>query len=262
MTQTCKDVAKDQGATVSTREAEYAELAIAFAEISQLLFEDRTVQGTLQRIVNFARTTIDGCDAASISTKVGDEFVTSVCSDDIASEIDQFQYLLNEGPCLDASREDSLQYCPDLLDDVRWPRFGPEAVSRGMKSLLACRLTTEKTFGSLNLYATTVDAYDSLGRTKAVIFAAHAGVALRAVGDLHDVTAQLNVEMARAANLEGAIASRQLIGQAEGILIERERITAEEAYEILKKTSQHLNLKLRNVAQYVVETGEVPEATC
>jgi AmiR/NasT family two-component response regulator len=86
-------------------------------------------------------------------------------------------------------------------------------------------------------------------------------VALRSVGDLHDVTSLLNEEMARAANLEGAIASRELIGQAEGILIERERITADEAYEILKKTSQHLNLKLRNVAQYVVETGEVPEVS-
>jgi ANTAR domain/GAF domain len=246
---------------LSTRESEYAELAITFAEISQLLFEDRTVQGTLQRIVNFANTTIDGCDAASISTKVGDEFVTSVYSDEIASDIDQFQYKFNEGPCLDAARDDSLQYAPDLINDPRWPRFGPEAVKHGMKSLLACRLTAEKTFGSLNLYARSADAYDSLGRTKAVIFAAHAGVALRSVGDLHDVTSQLNVEMARAANLEGAIASRQLIGQAEGILIERERITADEAYEILKKTSQHLNLKLRNVAQYVVETGEVPEVS-
>ena len=198
MTIGCYFLMTREGKTVSTREREsdYAELAITFAEISQLLFEDRTVQGTLQRIVNYAQSTIDGCDAASISTKVGDEFVTSVCSDDIASDIDQFQYKYNEGPCLDAAREDSLQYCPDLINDPRWPRFGPEAVALGMRSLLACRLTTEKTFGSLNLYARTDDAYDSLGRTKAVIFAAHAGVALRSVGDLHDVTSLLNEEMA------------------------------------------------------------------
>ncbi|HEY1825735.1 MAG TPA: GAF and ANTAR domain-containing protein [Acidimicrobiales bacterium] len=245
---------------MSTHESRYAELAISFAEISQLLFTDHSVSGTLQRIVDYARDTIDACDAASISTRVGDEYITSVYSDKIADDIDQFQYLYEEGPCLDAAREEPLQYCPDLINDPRWPRFGPEAVSRGMQSLLACRLTSEKVFGSLNLYAKAPDAYDSLGRTKAVIFAANAGVALRSAGDLHDVSSQLKTEMARAANLEEAMESREIIGMAEGILIERERITPEQAFDILKQTSQHLNLKLRNVAEYVVETGEVPEA--
>ncbi len=244
---------------MAAHDPQYAELAGSFAEISQLLFTDHSVSATLQRIVDYAHTTIDACDAASISTRVGDEYITSAWSDDIASEIDQFQYLYEEGPCLDAAREEPVQYSPVLIDDPRWPRFGPEAVARGMKSLLACRLTSEKVFGSLNLYARTPDAYDTIGQTKAVIFAAHAGVALRWAGDLHDVTSRLKSEMARAANLEEAMSSREIIGMAEGILIERERITPAEAFEILKQSSQHLNLKLRNVAQYVVETGEVPE---
>jgi hypothetical protein len=236
----------------------YTELAHSFADIAQLLFVERTVQGTLQRIVDFAKATIDDCDAASISMMVNGELATSVFSDSIALDIDQFQYHYDEGPCLDALRTEPLLYCSDMTSDARWPTFGPMAVGLGMRSLLACRLGSTTTLGALNLYSRLPEAYDELERTKAVIFASHAGIALGAAGDLHDLTLLLNAEIARSQNLEGAIASRQVIGQAEGILIERERITAHEAYDVLKRTSQHLNLKLREVAQYVVDTGEVP----
>jgi hypothetical protein len=189
----------------------------------------------------------------------GKAIATPVFSDPIALAIDAFQYELNEGPCLDAIHNDPIHYSPDLTTDLRWPRFGPLAVSQGMRSLFSCRLSSEVTLGSLNLYARIPDAYDAIDRTKAIIFASHAGIALGAAGVLAESTVSLDSEMKRSENLEIALTTREVIGQAEGILIERERLTPEQAFDVLRRASQNLNLRLRDLAQYVVDTGEVPE---
>ena len=245
--------------TVDEVGASYGELASSFATIARTLLVERTVAGTLQRIVDFAQATVGGCDAASISLLTGDQIATPVSSDPIALEIDRFQYEFHEGPCLDAILTDPIHYSEDLTTDDRWPTFGPKAVSLGMRSLLSCRLSSDVTLGSLNLYARVPDAYDAIDRTKAIIFASHAGIALGAAGVLADAEISLGAEMKRAENLEIALTTREVIGQAEGILIERERLTPEQAFDVLRKASQNLNLRLRDLAQYVVDTGEVPE---
>lgn len=231
----------------------YGELASSFAVLSQTLFIGKTIDTTLHRIVDFAQATVGACDSASISLLKGNKAFTPVSSSPIANEIDQYQYEYGEGPCLDAINVEALLYSEDLTNDARWPQFGPKAVSLGMRSLLSCRLSSTTTMGSLNLYARVPRAYGEEDRTKAVIFAAHAGVALGAANTLE-------AEIRKSRNLEGALASRSVIGQAQGILIERERLSPDQAFAALTKASQHLNLKLRDIAQYVVDTGEVPEA--
>jgi hypothetical protein len=237
----------------------YGELASSFAAIARTLFVEPTVAGTLQRIVDFAQATVVGCDAASISLLTGSDIATPVCSDPIALEIDRYQYEFAEGPCLDAIALEPILYSDDLTTDQRWPRFGPLAVSLGMRSLLSCRLSSDVTLGSLNLYARAPQAYGDIDRTKAIIFATHAGIALGAAGSLADASGLLDTEIRRAENLEVALSTREVIGQAEGILIERERLTPEQAFDVLRRASQNLNLRLRDLAQYVVDTGEVPE---
>ena len=237
----------------------YGEVASMFAGIARTLFVDATVAGTLQRVVDFAKATVDGCDAASISLITAAGVVTPVSSDVIASEIDRYQYQFGEGPCLDAITQEPMLYADDLTTDVRWPAFGPVAVSLGMRSLMSCRLTATETLGSLNLYAGLPQAYDAIDRTKALIFATHAGIALGAAEVLANTTLSLNTQIRRSENLEAALSSREVIGQAEGILIERERITPEQAFTMLRTASQNLNLRLRDLAQYIVATGEVPE---
>jgi hypothetical protein len=237
----------------------YGELASSFAAIARTLFVEKTVAGTLQRIVDFAQATVGGCDAASISLLTGKAIATPVFSDPVALEIDAFQYKFDEGPCLDAIRNDPFHYSPDLTTDNRWPKFGPSAVSLGMRSLLSCRLSSDVTLGSLNLYARKPEAYDDIDRTKAIIYASHAGIALGAAGVLAESTVSLDSEMKRSENLEIALTTREVIGQAEGILIERERLTPEQAFDVLRKASQNLNFRLRDLAQYVVDTGEVPD---
>ena len=243
---------------MSDTDRPYGEVAGAFAAIARTLFSDPTVGGTLQRIVDFAVATVDGCDAAGISLLTGTEVTTPVWSDPVALDIDSVQYETGEGPCLDAIAKETIVYAEDLAADDRWPSFGPRAVELGMRSLLSCRLAAAGTLGALNLYAMLPKAYGVTDRTKALIFATHAGVALGAAEALEDATVLLNAEIRRVEDLRGALASREVIGQAEGILIERERITADQAFGVLRGASRNLNIKLREVAQFVVDTGRVP----
>ena len=158
-----------------------------------------------------------------------------------------------EGPCLAVITEglDSL-YADDLREDTRWPAFGPRAVAAGLRSLLAFRLFADDTLGALSLYARLPRAYGATDRAAGLIFATHAGIALAAAQD----RAQ---EALRAEHLAGGLVSREVIGQAQGILMEREGITAAQAFDVLCRASQHLNLKLRTVAQDLVDTGVRPE---
>jgi GAF domain-containing protein len=239
----------------------YVELANTFAGIARSLSSEPTVLGTLQRVVDFAVATIEGCDVAGIFLLIGTEVTTPVYSEPLALEADTAQHEAGEGPCFDAVRGETVVYAQDLADDPRWPTFGPRAAALGLRSLLSCRLFTDGTLGALNLYARLPGAYGFIDRTKAVIFAAHAGVALGAAAALEGATVSFQGQVDLVENLRGALASREVIGQAEGILIERERITSDQAFGVLRRASQHLNVKLREIAQYVVDTGEVPSNT-
>ena len=237
----------------------YGQLATSIAGIAGTLYFDPTVRGTLQRIVDFAVSTVEGADMAGISLVSERGIETPVYSEPHALEVDNIQYETGEGPCLDAIEKKATIYSEDLADDERWPLFGPRAAALGLRSLLSCRLSAEDaTLGALNLYARLPRAYGAIDRTKAVIFAAHAGVALGVAKGREEAGVLLDREIGRLEYLRGALASREVIGQAEGILIERERITADQAFQVLRRASQHLNIKLREVAAYLVETGEVP----
>jgi len=134
----------------------------------------------------------------------------------------------------------------DLAADPRWPRWAPRAAEElAVRSMLSVRLAThERTVGSLNLYGRGEDAFDDVARTLAGSFAAHAAIAY--------------AHAAERQHLETAMASRNLIGQAQGILMERHKITAEAAFDVLVAASQDGNTRLVEVARRVVETGVTP----
>ena len=108
-----------------------------------------------------------------------------------------------------------------------------------------------ETLGALQLYARLPAAFNATDRAQGLIFAAHAGIAL-------GVARAQATERGRTDHLQTALVSREIIGQAQGILMERERITAEQAFDLLRRSSQHLNRRLRDVAQELVDTGTVP----
>lgn len=121
-----------------------------------------------------------------------------------------------------------------------------------MRSLLALPLLVNAAPGALNLYARYPRAFGVIDRGRASLLAAMAGFAFSSAQTHED-------DERRAANLHAALATREIIGQAQGILMERERITSDQAFDILRRASQHLNVKLRDIAQTLVDTGERPD---
>ena len=229
-----------------------SELTLHFAETAQALFAAGSVETTLQRVVDLAVGTIEGCDFAGIFLREGDAVVTPVYTDPIVAEVDSLQHRIGEGPCLDALAHGGTFYADDLAEDSRWRRFGPEAVAAGMRSLAAVSIFSDVTPGALNLYARYPRAFGVIDRARGLILAGLAGGALSSAQSRED-------DERRSDNLQRALETRELIGQAKGILMERERVTAEEAFDILRRASQHLNIKLREVARSLVDTGEAPE---
>lgn len=228
------------------------ELTDGFTESARILFSAGTVGDTLQRVVELAVSTVEGCDFAGVFLLQGDTITTPHYTDPIVIEVDSLQHRHQQGPCLDVIAGGATVNVDDLVDDTRWPQFGPEATSAGVRSAMALSLSAIGTQGALNLYARLPHAFGVIDKAKGLLLSGLAGQALSAA-QAHDEETQ------RLDNLQAALVSRAVIGQAQGILIERERITADQAFDILRRASQHLNVKLRDVAQALVDTGESPQ---
>ena len=220
--------------------------AEVFAEVARSLLAQEDVQQTLQKIVDLAVDTVEGCDHAGITFLKGRQFSTPAASSDVPHKVDAIQYETNEGPCLDAIRDHEVFRTGDLAREPRWPRFSTRAQREtGVTSMVCFRLFVEgDTLGALNLYSKAADAFDDDDVTVGSVFAAHAAVALSAA--LHDE------------QLEEALLSRDLIGQAKGILMAREHVSADEAFEMLRRASQRVNVKLREIARQITEAAQEP----
>jgi hypothetical protein len=229
-----------------------SELAQGVAETAQILFSAGGVIETLDSVVNTAVATIEGCDWAGIFLFDGDVVVTPAYTDPIVTETDSLQHLSGEGPCLDAITHRLAFYGEDLSIDTRWPGFASRAAEIGIRSALALPLSSDAHPGALNLYARFPSAFGVMDRAKAVVLSSLASLALSAAYSHED-------EERRAAGLAAALRTREIIGEALGILMERERINANQAFDVLRRASQHLNIKLRDIAQDLVDTGEDPD---
>jgi ANTAR domain/GAF domain len=230
---------------------EFLDLESSFSQVAVALFAAGTVEGTLQRVVDLAELAVDGCEAAGIMLDEDGSITTAAASSTLVDVVDRLQIEAGEGPCLDASTQRSTFYASDLIDDQRWPTFGPSAVASGIRSVLAYSLSDSRP-SALNLYARLPAAFGATDRAQGLLFATLAGLAL-------DSAEERAFELERAVNLAEALRTRELIGQAQGILMERERITGEQAFDVLRRASQHMNIKLREVAQTLIETGESPD---
>jgi len=219
------------------------------AAIARELANEPDMQTTLQRVVEAAAQNLDGEVWASVSlVKRRREVETPASSDDRAARADQLQYELKEGPCVDAIWEQETFQIDDMTTDQRYPRWARAVVQEtGIRSSLSLQLFTNAehdSLGALNLYSPEPSAFDHETRGEGLAFAAQAAVALR--------SAQTEE------HLLIAMATRTLIGQAEGILLERLKLTANQAFIVLSRLSQEGNVKLREVARRLVETGEIP----
>lgn len=221
------------------------ELARRFAETATALAAHPTLDRTLSEVVALAVATVPGADAAGV-TIVRDKAVeTPAATDDVVLACDAAQYATGDGPCLRAMWHDRTVRVDEMRTDGRWPRFAARAASLGVRSMLACQLSGRPgTLSALNLYAYEPSAFDDRARELVLVFAAHAAIALEST----------QVE----ADLRAAVDTRQDIGQAVGILMERHKFTGKQAFDLLVSASQRLNVKLRVLADVVVSTGMDP----
>jgi hypothetical protein len=226
------------------------DLETAFSEVALALFAEPTVQRTLQRIVDLADHAVDSCDAAGILIIREGTATTAASSNPYGVTLDRIQIDGGEGPCVHAATAQSNVYAADLADDERWPAFSPRAVAAGVRSVLAFSLSSRRP-SALALYSRLPAAFSAIDRAKGQLFATLAGLAL-------DHAEERAEDEKREHNLVSALRTRELIGQAQGILMERDRITADQAFNVLRVASQQLNIKLREVAASLVETGESP----
>jgi GAF domain-containing protein len=199
-------------------------------------------QDVLQIIAETARTSIPGFDHVGISTIDEDgSFMTRAAAGDLVLKLDAIQYELGEGPCVDSLTKTQVQVVPRLRHEQRWPGYVPRAVALGVRSQLAVRLQLDDkgAIGGLNLYSTVSDEIDPEAESLAELFAAHAAIALGTATEVE--------------NLNKALLSRKVIGQAIGLLMERYDIDADRAFAFLVRASSHGNIKLREIAERLVD---------
>lgn len=228
------------------------DLAAAFAAVATALSGAVTVEELAGLIVKLAVRTVDACDLAGVMARRDDQPFTLAASEELVRALDQLQVKTDQGPCIDVLAGHTTEYAADLTEDHRWPRFSAQAASVEVRSVLAIAIGGHDKPAALNLYARLPHAFGPVDRGQAAIFATHARLALAEQrGHNHDTATE--------GQLRDALAMREVIGQAQGILMERDRVTARQAFDVLRRASQHLNIKLRDVAQALVDTGEDPD---
>jgi GAF domain-containing protein len=219
------------------------QLAERFGELSRELQKSEDVHATLTAIVWAAADTIPGVEHASVSVIVKRREVhTWAATGDLPRAVDQAQYDTGQGPCLTSLYEQQTVRLSDLATETRWPEFTARARQVGLRSMLAIQLyVTGEDLGALNLQSTRPDAFTDESEQVGLLFAAHAAVAMADAQEMDQ--------------LRTAVSSRDLIGQAKGILMERYKISAQEAFRLLVLASQATNIKLITVADQLVHTG-------
>jgi len=205
---------------------------------------DTTSEALLGRIVKAAVSEVSGARYAGITLVNARKVSTPAATSELVERIDQIQYETGQGPCLESAARHQTVRSDDLREEARWPRFARRAADLGVVSMLSVQLFAgAESFGALNIYAESAKAFGPDSESTGILLASHAALAMAAAR--------------KEANLLAAMDTRDLIGQAKGILVERYKITGVQAFGLLVASSQSVNHKLRAVAEHLVATGEL-----
>jgi len=226
------------------------ELARGFAETSSVLLGRSSLERTLEAVAACAPSSVRAAESACVSIITRDGDVrTRACSDRSGAESPGLHTALEAGEGLvqAASVEGTLVRIEDTAVEERWPEFARRAEELGVRSLIACGLRVGSGLrGALVLQSATPGAFDDPALEAADVYVTHASAAVS--------------KSQTTDSLRQAVRTRQVIGEATGILMERHRIDSATAFGLLVRASQNLNVKLRAVAEHVVRTGQDPQA--
>ncbi|MBE8477491.1 GAF and ANTAR domain-containing protein [Streptomyces justiciae] len=223
---------------------QWREFAEEMAQLARNLLAQESVQGTLDEIAASAVRLVEGCDAAGILALRKGRAVTLSSCGQMVTAADRLQGELSEGPCFDLARgaksggERVYRIADVTQPQPTWPRFAAAARDLGIGSMTGVLLYThDQDFGALNLYSRHPGAFGKDIETAGWLLASHAAVAL---ADARTID-----------QLEDAMKTRHAIGEAMGILMERHKLSEDDAFDVLRRISQQHNIKLRDVAQRV-----------
>jgi GAF domain-containing protein len=218
------------------------DLAERMAELARSAAAPRTVEEVLSDVTATAKELIPGVDTAGVLLvgKAG-KYESLAGTSELPHKLDDFQMKYDEGPCVQAAIDDLIVRTDDFRTEQRWPRYSPAAVELGVLSGLSVKLyTANRTAGALNLFAFKPHAFDAEDETIATVLASHAAAAILA--------------SRQGEQLQSALTTRDRIGQAKGIIMERYGIDEIQAFEMLKRLSQDSNTRLADIAQQVIDT--------
>jgi GAF domain-containing protein len=220
--------------------------------LARVVFADREPSEVLSEITGIARRAMPTVEAASVTLIRGDKPFTAAYDGQMALDADEVQYERGYGPCMDAGRAGQMFLVDDMRNERRWPDYARNVTAHGVLSSLSVPLPFQyATIGALNIYASQPKVFDDsdieLAQEVATWIAIAVGNAEAAARPSDDLL-----------QLRTMMLSRALIEQAKGILMERHKITEDEAFTILTHTSQRTNTKLRDIAAELVRTGALP----
>ena len=214
-------------------------LAVLLGEFAVALQDESNPESLLRMIVDSSVDMVPGARWAGVSYIQAPKIVARVPTAPLIAELDVLQSELNDGPCVSALRDHHTVHIRNMEIEERWPRFSAAAFARGIRSMLSFQLfVTHTTFGALNLYGSETGAFTDDSRRMGEILAQHASVALAA--------------SAADDQFRRALSSRDVIGQAKGLLMARNSVSGQQAFAMLLRVSQNTNHKLHDIAGKLV----------
>jgi GAF domain-containing protein len=220
----------------------------AFAELARLTVNADPPEQTLRRVAELAKRTLGKVEDVSLTLIERGHPRSVVFTGPLAVQLDERQYELGFGPCLDAAKTGQTLVVD--TDDANTPysEFARIAARAGVRHVVSTGMPlAQRSIGGMNIYQTAEGAFSPAFLEHAEVFANYAAVAVNNIASYADATNQ-------AAHLRTAMQSRAVIEQAKGILMARDRCSPDEAFELLKRISQHRNAKLRDIAQTIVDS--------
>ncbi len=212
------------------------------ADLARAVATPRTVEQILAGVTAAATERIPGVDTAGVLL-IGDggKWESVAGTSELPHELDELQMTFQEGPCMQAALDDVVVSTDDFREETRWPSYSKAAVEIGVLSGMSFKLyTADRTAGALNLFGFQPRAWDAEAETIGTVLAAHAAAALLA--NRHSE------------QLASALTTRDRIGQAKGIIMERFQVDDVQAFEMLRRLSQDSNTKLIDIAQQVIDS--------
>ena len=217
------------------------------ASLAESLADTEGVTETIDQIVSFAVQEIDTAYGGITLVKSGGRAYTTVgATHQSVIEADRIQYELRQGPCVDAAADSKIVVSSYLATDERWPDWGPKAAALGFNSVLSAELHARgRRIGALNLYGTAEANFSPEDIALAALFARQGALALGYARSEE--------------SLREALETRTVIGQAQGVLMERLAIDTNQAFDYLRRVSSHSNRKLVDVADEIARTRKLPD---